>query len=173
MKKYIYEHKGTHAIADILLHEYPEDALKLFKESLKKSNLNVVAEKIHEFTNEAATGVYVLAESSADIHEYPEADENGYLCVSVFTCGKEGDPLSAINNFVSKLNVKSKNIKCFNRGHFENEVAYITNYDFVNTEKEVQEELQINLNEICQSLTKTQVEKLQEIIDFAAYSTYS
>ena len=63
--EYIYDHKGTHVTADIMLNSYPENAIELFQESLKYCNLNVIAQKIHQFTDDAATGVYVLAESSA------------------------------------------------------------------------------------------------------------
>ena len=170
--EYIYDHKGTHATADIMLNSYPENAIELFQESLKYCNLSVIAQKIHQFPNDAATGVFVLAESSADIHEYPEV-ENGYICVSVFTCGDEGDPKAAIEHFLSLLDVKDANVKCFNRGHFEQLSASVTHYDFVNTEKEEYDEVQEKLSSICKSLTAEQVQELQEVIDFIAYSDYS
>jgi len=65
MTEQFYDHKGTHATADIMLNKYPKNAVNLFKESLKYSNLNIISEKIHQFTDEAATGVYILSESSA------------------------------------------------------------------------------------------------------------
>lgn len=170
--EYIYDHKGTHATADIMLNSYPENAIELFQESLKYCNLNVIAQKIHQFTDDAATGVYVLAESSADIHEYPEV-ENGYICVSVFTCGDEGDPKAAIEHFLSLLDVKDANVKCFNRGHFEQSSASVTHYNFVNTEKEEYDEVQEKLSSICKSLTAEQIQDLQKVIDFTAYSDYS
>lgn len=170
--EYIYDHKGIHATADIMLNTYPDNAIELFQESLKYCNLNVIAQKVHQFTDDAATGVYVLAESSADIHEYPEV-ENGYICVSVFTCGQEGDPVAAIQHFLSLLDVKDANIKCFNRGHFEQSNALVTHYDFVNTKKEKYSEAQEKLDNICKSLTADQVKELQEVLDFAAYSDYS
>ncbi len=173
MTKYIYQHKGTHAIADILLNDYPENMVSIFKESLKHSNLNIVNEKIHQFTEEAATGVFILAESSADIHEYPEVEENGYVCVSIFTCGDEGDPEAALEHFISLLDVKDVGIKCFNRGHFDKSEAYVTHYDFVNTKKEHYNEVQSKLNNICKSLTTEQVKDLQKVLDFTAYNDYS
>lgn len=170
--EYIYDHKGIHATADIMLNSYPENAIELFQESLKYCNLNIIAQKVHQFNNEAATGVYVLAESSADIHEYPEV-ENGYICVSVFTCGNEGDPEAAIRHFLSLLDVKDANVKCFNRGHFEQSSASVTHYNFVNTEKKEYDEVQEKLVSICKSLTAEQVQELQKVIDFTAYSDYS
>jgi S-adenosylmethionine/arginine decarboxylase-like enzyme len=170
--EYIYDHKGTHATADILLNSYPENVQELFQESLKYCNLNIIAQKIHQFTDEAATGVFILAESSADFHEYPEV-ENGYICVSVFTCGEEGEPKAAIEHFLSLLDVKDANVKCFNRGHFEQSSASVTHYDFVNTEKKEYEEVQEKLASICKSLTAEQVQELQKVIDFTAFSDYS
>lgn len=172
MTEQIYDHKGTHAIADIMLNSYPANAIELFQESLKYCNLNIVAQKVHQFTDEAATGIFVLSESSADIHEYPEV-ENGYICVSVFTCGNEGDPEAAIQHFLSLLDVKDANVKCFNRGHFEQSSASVTHYDFVNTEKEEYDEVQKKLANICKSLTAEQVQELQKVIDFTAFSDYS
>lgn len=176
----IYDHKGTHATADIMLNTYPKNAIELFQESLKYCNLNIVAKKVHSFTDDAATGVYVLAESSAimsisnnaDIHEYPEV-ENGYICVSVFTCGDEGDPEAAIRHFISLLDVKDANVKCFNRGHFEKSSASVAHYDFIHTDKKEFDKFQKKLTKICKSLTAEQVIELQSVINFAAYNDHT
>lgn len=165
MTETVYDHKGTHATADIMLNSYPDDAIALFQESLKYCNLNVIAQKVHQFTEESATGVYVLAESSADIHEYPEV-ENGYICVSIFTCGEEGDPISAIDHFLSLLDVKDANVKCFNRGHFEKQSVDILSLGHYIVEEDLQLSTQKKLSQICQSLTSDQVKELQSVFNF-------
>ena len=167
MNKYIYDHKGTHAIADILLNSYPENAVELFQESLRYCNLNIVAKKVHQFTDEAATGVYVLAESSADIHEYPEV-KNGYICVSVFTCGNEGDPEAAINHFLSLLDVKDVNTKCFNRGHFNNNNISMAERAFWNTDINEVNKMQEKMDKISKSLTSEDSKLLEEIMDWVS-----
>lgn len=163
MTEQFYDHKGTHATADIMLNEYPKNAVSLFKESLKYSNLNIVSEKIHQFTDEAATGVYVLSESSASIHEYPE---NNYITVDCYTCGKEGDPIAALNHFISLLDVKDANVKCFNRGHFEKISADIMDFNYFDVSKKQKEVHQAKLSKICESLTAEQVLELQDVLDF-------
>jgi len=60
-KKYDYE--GCHATGDILLNEYPENMVDLVRDCIKYSNLTVVSEHIKQFTPEAATVVWILAES--------------------------------------------------------------------------------------------------------------
>ncbi len=175
----IYDHKGIHATADILLNSYPKDAVALFNQSLQYSNLTVVAEKVHQFTEEAATGVYVLAESSAeireipysqggsDIHEYPEVQQGGYICVSVFTCGSEGNPVAAIEHFLSLLDVKDANVKCFNRGHFEQQSISMADKAFDASTEEL-ESMQQKMDAIAMALTPEQLATLNDVIDWGS-----
>lgn len=163
MKNKVYDHKGLHATADILLNSYPKNAIEIFQESLHYSNLNIVAKKVHHFTDEAATGVYVLAESSADIHEYPEVDK-GYICVSVFTCGIEGDPVAAIEHFISQLDVKTSNVKCFNRGHFEKNTISMLEKSSRRTSSEEVKRVQKLIDSISKSLTADQLNDLDTVI---------
>ena len=167
MTEQIYDHKGTHAIADIMLNSYPANAIELFQESLKYCNLNIVAQKVHQFTDEAATGIFVLSESSADIHEYPEV-ENGYICVSVFTCGNEGDPEAAIQHFLSLLDVKDVNVKCFNRGHFNNKNISMAEKAFGSTRIPEINKMQEKMDKISKSLTPEQSKLLEEVMDWVS-----
>jgi S-adenosylmethionine decarboxylase len=105
-------YQGFHATADIILTDYPKDIVSIFKKSLNFSNLNIVAEKIHDFGG-AVTAVFVLAESHATLHEYPE---NNYVTVDIYTCGKEGDPLRAIKEFMRNINVSKYKVNYLNRG---------------------------------------------------------
>jgi len=165
MTEKTYDHKGLHATADILLNSYPKDALFLFQESLKYCNLNIVAKKIHQFTKEAATGVYVLSESSADIHEYPEVG-GGYICVSVFTCGKEGNPMGAIEHFISLLDVKDVRDKCFNRGHFGQKSISLIEHVQKRYDQEKASIMQDKIDQIAKALTTDQLESLSEVISW-------
>lgn len=45
----IYDHKGIHATADIMLNSYPKNAVELFQDSLRYCNLNVVSKKNSSF----------------------------------------------------------------------------------------------------------------------------
>ena len=57
--------------------------------------------------------VYLLAESHFAIHTYPERN---YLSVDVYTCGSEGNPLLALSEFMSNLEVSKANILVTERG---------------------------------------------------------
>lgn len=105
---------------------------------------------------------------------YPE---NNYLTVDCYTCGEEGDPLSAINNLIKTLDdlvcVEDSYVKFFKRGEFNKSKALVDGYDFVNTEKEEYEEMQKKLDNISKSLTAEQVKELQNVLNFTAYRDYS
>lgn len=62
--------------------------------------------------------------------------------------------------------MKDANVKCFNRGHFENKSADITGFNYIDTSEKQKEEHQEKLNKICKSLTAEQVLELQDVLDF-------
>jgi S-adenosylmethionine decarboxylase proenzyme len=169
-----YDYKGCHSTADIVLKSYPKNMIEIFRSCIKYSNLNIVSEHIHQFTDDAATGVYILSESHASIHEY---NENLYVTCDIYTCGEEGDPEAALSYFIKTLDelvgVEKSNIKFFKRGDFEKFKPDITSYEFINTEKDTYQRNQDKLDDICKSLTAEQSKKLQEVLDFTAYSDYS
>lgn len=109
-----YSYQGYHATADIILNEYPKNIVDIFRNSIKYSKLNVVSELVHDFGG-AVTAVFVLSESHATLHEYPESN---YVTVDIYTCGKEGDPKAAIMNFINELDVKEYKFNFINRGEF-------------------------------------------------------
>lgn len=116
-----FSYQGNHAMGDLILNEYPKNIVQLFKESIRYSNLHIVDEKIKDFKEEcqsesAVTGVFILSESHATIHEYPESN---YVTVDIYTCGKEGDPMAALKYFKSLLNVKKYNLNLIKRGVFD------------------------------------------------------
>lgn len=171
-----HDYQGFHATADIVLETYPknsEEVLKYVRESIKHSNLNVVNEKIHDFGG-AVTAAFILAESHYTLHEYPE---DNYLTVDCYTCGKEGDPLAAVNNLIETLDqvvgVKKSKVKFIERGNFEQKKASVNHYSFIKTDQDELDKMQEKLNDITKSLNSDEIEKLQEILDFTAYSDYN
>ncbi len=81
---------GSHWIADLsgcdpsLLRD--EDALnQMFRQAIIASNATILKSVSHKFEGEGGvTGLFLLAESHAAYHSYPELN---YIAVDIFTCG--------------------------------------------------------------------------------------
>lgn len=106
--------RGRLVTADVWLNEMPETACVVSKArtAIGVSGMNVVAEKFHSF-GDAATIIFVLAESHFAIHTYPERN---FLAVDAFTCGDSGLPLTAVSNFIEAMDVNKSKIKLTERG---------------------------------------------------------
>jgi S-adenosylmethionine decarboxylase proenzyme len=87
----VSEGVGEHVLAD--LFGVSSDRLKdesqmmgVFAESLEKTPLTILGRAQHKFTSggEGVTGVFLLSQSHAAFHSYPEAE---YLAVDIFSCG--------------------------------------------------------------------------------------
>lgn len=155
-----YDYQGFHATADIVLKKYPDNSvetLKHVKESIKHSNLNIVDENIHDFGG-AVTALWTLSESHFSLHEYPE---DNYLTVDCYTCGKEGDPLAAVNNLIETLDklfgVEKSNVKFIERGNFDEKKIHV---------QEFSDDIQNKLNNVTKSLTDEQLEDLKAVLKF-------
>lgn len=107
-------HSGTHVIADIHLHEFPLSKIlkELCETAINVSGMTVLNKQIHDFSDTAFTGLYLLAESHFSIHTFPEC---GYVSIDCYTCGDSGKPLSAISYVVEALRVRTSIIKTIER----------------------------------------------------------
>lgn len=95
---------GEHATGDIYLNEdySNEQLIKLCIQAIEKSGMTIVDSIIKEFKPYGLTGVWILSESHFTIHTYPE---HNYISVDCYTCGEEGDPISAISHLADCLDV--------------------------------------------------------------------
>ena len=111
---------GSHSVVDF--HNLDKDYLineKLIMTDLRKSlefaSFTILKENSLKFPGEGAgvTGFFILSESHAAFHSYPEY---GYLAIDIFSCGI-ADPKLAIEYF-SKL-IKGFDFKerIFDRGY--------------------------------------------------------
>lgn len=161
-----YDYEGVHATADIVMDSYPSNILDIVRDSIKHSKLNIVKESIHDFGN-AVTALWTLSESHYSLHEYPE---HNYITVDCYTCGKEGDPLAAINNLILELDdavgVIKTNIKFFKRGDFENKTLDIGSKAFFKTERKEIKNIQKKMDIIAQSLSAEQLSLLDDVINW-------
>jgi len=160
-----YEYKGFHATVDILVNNFPDDIVNLVRTALKYSNLTIVTEEIKNFEPQGETGIWVLAESSATLHTYPESN---MIYFDVFTCGEEGDPEGAVNKLLSMLDVADHDIKCFKRGYFEEKTISMAEKAFFNTDVKEINENQEKMNRIASSLSPEQLKELNEVIEWCS-----
>ena len=97
---------GTHAIADLcgvepnLLRDH-ELLRLLVRDALNVSGFTIITEAIHRFgaPGFGVTGFFLLSESHAAFHSYPEF---GYLALDIFSCGA-ADPQAVITMVRGRL----------------------------------------------------------------------
>lgn len=88
-----YEFKGKHYIAsykkcDPYALRSLSNLIDAFSRAIYVSGATVVGKCHHKFDNDALTSVYLLSESHASIHTYPEHNS---CFVDLFTCGDTCD----------------------------------------------------------------------------------
>jgi S-adenosylmethionine decarboxylase len=90
-----YEFGGRHLVASYF--NCNPDSLRDFSkldtamhEAIEASGATVVSASRHVFPGGGLTGLYLLAESHASLHTYPEHDS---CFVDIFTCGFECEPI--------------------------------------------------------------------------------
>ena len=107
---------GRHVVADIWLNEYQYDnetICQFVAEALDEANCTVEETLIKEFAPYAMTGLWLLSESHFSIHTFPERN---FISVDCYTCGESADPMVAVCEFVTMLDVRTTSIKQFERG---------------------------------------------------------
>ena len=111
---------GVHAIADLSgIDASPlkdeKGLMDLFRAALNKALFTIMDEKSFCFPgeNSGVTGMFILSESHAAFHSYPEF---GYIALDVFSCG-DADPENVIWYFAKHLNAKDCKLKVLDRGH--------------------------------------------------------
>ena len=84
-----YEFSGTHFFAsykecDSEALNRIEELKKVFKDAVGKSGATILKYDFFDFSKESTTGTFILSESHASIHTYPE---HKACFVDLFTCG--------------------------------------------------------------------------------------
>lgn len=109
---------GRLAIADARCTYEKLDDIEFLENCMKKAaeagNLNILDSKSHRFEPHGVSTILILQESHFSIHTWPEF---GYIAIDIFTCGKEGDPEKAMNEFLKLLDAWDEEVKSFERGH--------------------------------------------------------
>lgn len=120
----VHEFKGKHFLASYL--DCDETALKNISQlveamdgAVEASGAAILGSKAHHFEPDAMTIVYLLSESHASIHTYPEY---GACFVDLFTCGDHCSAAEFDKAFREYLKPKRVNAKLFLRSEEIQEV---------------------------------------------------
>lgn len=86
-----------------------------FSKSLSAGDMNIVGEgKRHTFPNGGSTFIFILQESHASLHSYPE---HNFLAIDIFVCAGK-NPFVSIEYFINGLNKGIRvNKKTIDRGN--------------------------------------------------------
>lgn len=113
-----YDFIGEHIYADI--YEIPDSIINdnsliinLMREGIIKSGATCCGEFKKEFKPFGFTAVFILNESHASIHTYPEHNS---MFVDIFTCGRICQPDLCIDYFITNLGDVKYQMKKIIRG---------------------------------------------------------
>ena len=86
--------------------------LDLLRRALETSGHQVLGDVRHRFSEggEGFSGVFLLAESHASLHSYPELD---YLALDLFSCGAR-DPRVAFEHYLEASGGRAENLRVLN-----------------------------------------------------------
>ncbi|MBF0522525.1 MAG: adenosylmethionine decarboxylase [Candidatus Omnitrophica bacterium] len=90
-----------------------EELKKLLFQAAKAANNTPLKCCIQKFPVRGMTGVLVLAESHIAIHTWPE---HQYIAIDLFTCGKDTQPIRAMEYLKKILKPKKAVIRHIRRG---------------------------------------------------------
>lgn len=97
------DYRGNHVTLDIKLkHDIPANIVDIVSAGLKQSGLTVVDGIVKQFDPIGITAVWILSESHATLHTYPE---HNYLSIDIYTCGENGTPELALHAILANLGV--------------------------------------------------------------------
>jgi len=110
--------EGRHCVGELwgVSGEWLRDQqglMALFEEELVAHGFTIVGRSAHRFPEPGGgfTGVFLLSESHASVHTYPE---HGYAAVDLFSCGPR-DPAPPLEALARHLEVPAQ-LKVFTRG---------------------------------------------------------
>src|SRR5689334_15808072 len=110
---------GSHLLADLYrvnssLLTDEQELMKMFFDALVCANFNIIKQFSYKFWGGGAgvTGMFLLSESHAAFHTYPEKN---YMAVDIFSCG-DANPQTALSIVIEVLQPQSVKTKIERRG---------------------------------------------------------
>lgn len=95
---------STHLICDFKYRGDMGNIYEKITRSIKKGNLNVVKECIHNFNPHGISLIFILAESHISIHTW---EEEHIINVDLFVCG-DSNPKTVLVDFLKQFDVVNK-----------------------------------------------------------------
>jgi S-adenosylmethionine decarboxylase len=113
-----FDFSGTHVIADIVgidpaAIRNDRVILRGMDEGLDRSGATLCGLQVRQFDPAGLTVVYLLSESHASVHTYPERNA---LFFDAFTCGSTCNPRAFLDALVAALGPCEVRVKVFPRG---------------------------------------------------------
>ena len=113
-----FDFNGTHVIADIVGIDpvaIRDDGaiLRGMDDGLRRSGATLCGLQVRQFDPAGLTVVYLLSESHASVHTYPERNA---LFFDAFTCGTTCNPRAFLDALVAALGPCDVRVKVFRRG---------------------------------------------------------
>lgn len=94
-----------------------EKLRQIMLESAREIKATIVNSSFHEFNPHGLSGVVVIAESHLAVHTWPE---HRAVCVDLFTCSDEMDPVSGIAFLFESFAAGRMTLQTLSRGRPEN-----------------------------------------------------
>ena len=113
---------GKHLILDLyqcdteLLNDY-NFLYKVMYEAIELTGAKILNHVGHEFEPQGATLLFLLSESHASIHTWPE---KGYAAIDIYTCSNKCLVQNIINYLLVKLKSTSYQVKELDRSTVKN-----------------------------------------------------
>lgn len=108
--------EAVHITADFeypKIIEDPKQIRKILYAAAKAANNTPLKTAIYKFPIQGITAVILLAESHISLHTWPEYN---YMAVDIFTCGKQTQPIKALEYLRSVFCPKRIRVKEIKRG---------------------------------------------------------
>jgi S-adenosylmethionine decarboxylase len=120
-----FSFNGTHVIADIvgidpIAIRDGNTILSGMDEGLGRSGATLCGLQVRQFEPAGLTAVYLLSESHASVHTYPEFNA---LFFDAFTCGSTCEPKAFLDALVAALGPCEVRLKILRRGESEQAAA--------------------------------------------------
>ena len=94
--------------------ELPEFWSKLLREALAATQLTILHERLHSFTPQGLTGIFLLSTSHFSFHTWPE---HGYVACDLFSCGDEAEGRGVIDRLRARVRHERCVLNAIHRGY--------------------------------------------------------
>jgi S-adenosylmethionine decarboxylase proenzyme len=99
---------------DLEQTEQQEFWSRLLREALAETQLTILHERMHAFTPQGLTGIFLLSTSHFSFHTWPE---HGYVACDLFSCGDEAEGRSVMDRLRDRVQHERCVLNAIHRGY--------------------------------------------------------